>query len=212
MNEEARGRDRRLEIAAVVLLSLAALSTAWASYQAARWHSEQAKAQMTATASRVEASRAADLANGQTEVDVATFVQWVDAHVRNEIELEAFYEARFRAEFVPAFDAWIATDPFANADAPLTPFLLPEYELAATEDAERLEDEAEAAANEARQHIESADNYVLAVVLFAAALFFAAISTKLDILKARVILLALAWVIYLGAVAWIATFPVSITA
>ena len=210
MTDTTTSQERRLEVFAVVLLALAALSTAWASYQSARWRSEQAQAQTRATASRVESTRASDLANGQTEVDVATFIQWVDARAHNEVELAGFYETRFRDEFVPAFEAWIATDPFANPDAQLTPFALPDYQLAAAEESEQLETKAEAASADAREDIQRADNYVLSVVLFAAALFFAGISTKLATAKGRAAILGLGWVVYLGAVIWIATFPVSV--
>jgi hypothetical protein len=118
-------------------------------------------------------------ANTQTEIDVATFTQWVDAYARHETELAAFYRRRFRNEFQPAVAAWVATHPLKSATAPLTPFAMPSYRLAATAKAERLQAAAEAAATEARRDIQHADNYVLAVVLFSAALFFGGISTRL---------------------------------
>ena len=49
--------------------------------------------------------------DAQTQIDVATFTQWVDAYAREETLLADFYFARFRAEFKPAVDAWIATRP-----------------------------------------------------------------------------------------------------
>jgi hypothetical protein len=110
---------------------------------------------------------------------VATFTQWVDAYARHETELAAFYRRRFRNEFQPAVAAWVATHPLKSATAPLTPFAMPSYRLAATAKAERLQAAAEAAATEARRDIQHADNYVLAVVLFSAALFFGGISTRL---------------------------------
>ena len=42
---------------------------------------------------------------------MASFFQWVDAYVRGEGELAEFYFRRFRAEFKPAVNAWIATRP-----------------------------------------------------------------------------------------------------
>ena len=48
----------RMELAATLLLVLATVATAWASYQASRWHSEQAEAQSRATALRLESTRA----------------------------------------------------------------------------------------------------------------------------------------------------------
>lgn len=52
---------------------------------------------------------------------------------------------------------------------------------------------------------------MLAVVLFATALFFAGISTKLDIPSMRWTLLALGWTIFLGTAIWLATLPVQLT-
>ena len=200
-----------VELAAMLLLALAAVATAWSSYQANRWNGEQVKAGARTNAIRIEAARAADLANAQTEVDVATFMQWVDAHARDETELTDFYIRRFRKEFKPAFNAWLATDPLENARAPLTPFAMPEYQLAATEDAERLDAEAEVSAATVRRNIQRSSNYVLGVVLFAVALFFAGMSAKLGSPAARKTLLVLGWVVFLGTVVWIATFPISLS-
>jgi hypothetical protein len=211
MTDVAKPEDRWLEILSVVLLALAALSTAWASYQSAQWHGEQAQAQTRATASRLESTRASGVANREGQIDVAIFIQWVDARARGETELEAFYEARFREEFVPAFEAWIAAEPFTNPDAPLSPFATPEYQLDATRQAERLEAQATAASEEAREDIQRADNYVLAVVLFASALFFAGMSTKLGTPRARAVILGLGYLVFLGTVVWIATFPVTVS-
>ena len=67
-----------VEIAATVLLAFAAVATAWSSYQATRWNGEQAKTAGSVNKIRIEAARAAGLANAQQQVDVATFMQWVD--------------------------------------------------------------------------------------------------------------------------------------
>jgi hypothetical protein len=81
-------------------------------------------------------NRSAALANRQAQIDVATFTEWVDARASHRTELADFYRTRFRDEFRPAFAAWIATRPFDNRDAPRTPFAMPQYRLAATQDAE----------------------------------------------------------------------------
>ncbi len=169
----------RVEVVATVLLACAAVATAWSSYQASRWNGEQAKAASRTNAIRIDAARAQGLAEAQTEIDVATFIQWVDAYVRTETELADFYFKRFRKEFKPAVNAWIATRPLRNPNAPLTPFAMPQYQLAATAEADRLDAEAEVSSALVRRNIQRATNYVLAVVLFAVALFFAGMSTKL---------------------------------
>ena len=127
-----------------------------------------------------------------------------------EAELVRFYRERFRAEFKPAFDAWLATKPLKTEGAPLTPFAMPQYRLAARAEAERLDQAAEVLAAQVRRYIQRASNYVLGVVLFAVALFFAAMSTKLTALGLRKAILAVGLVIFVGTVVWIATFPVSV--
>jgi hypothetical protein len=211
MEGAAAGRsDRRLELATTVLLAIAAVATAWAAYQSARWHGEQAKAQSASIAARVESTRAANVANRQAQIDVALFTQWVDAYARDETELAGFYRRRFRPGFQPAFGAWVATRPRTNPDAPLSPFAMPQYELAATAQADRLEAQAAASSESVGQYIQRADNYSLAVVLFAAALFFAGISTRLPSRTARTVVLALGYTLFLGSLIWVATFPVSL--
>ena len=206
-----RSRRDWVEIVATVLLALAAVATAWSSYQAARWNGEQAKTSSAVNKARIEAARASDLANAQTEVDVATFSSWVDAYARKESVLADFYFKRFRKEFKPAVNAWLATRPLRNPTAPLTPFAMPEYRLAATAEAEGLDRRAEELAAQARRNIQRSTNYVLGVVLFAVALFFAGMSTKLKSVGPRRALLLVGWVVFAGAAAWIAASPVSVS-
>jgi TRAP-type C4-dicarboxylate transport system permease small subunit len=207
-----RGRPGRVvEIVATVLLAVSAVATAWGSYQASRWTGDQASSFSAATAARLESTRASDLANAQKQVDIALFIQWVDAYARDQPDLLDFYRARFRDEFEPAVDAWLATEPLKNEDAPLTPFAMPEYRVAAEQDAARLEAEAEVLAARARTDIQRATNYVLGVVLFAIALFFAGISTKLASVRLRATVVGIGSVVFLVALGWIATFPISVS-
>ena len=203
--------DRHFELLATVLLAVAAVATAWASYQSARWHGEQAKSQSASIAARVESTRTANVANRQVQIDVALFTQWVDAYARDETELAAFYRKRFRDEFRPAFNTWVATKPRTNPAAPLSPFAMPQYKLAATAQADRLEAQAGEASERVGRFIQRADNYSLAVVLFAASLFFAGISTRLASPTPRMAILALGYTLFLGSLIWIATFPVSLS-
>jgi hypothetical protein len=202
---------RRVEVVATVLLSVAAVATAWSGYQATRWNGEQAKASGTTNKLRVEAARAQGLSEAQTQVDIATFVQWVDAYALDRTMLADFYFKRFREELKPAVNAWIATRPLKNPSAPLTPFAMPEYKLAAAADAQRLDAEAELSSATVRRNIQRASNYILGVVLFSVSLFFAGMSTKLGDLRLRVITLALGCVVFLGAFIWIVTSPVSVS-
>jgi hypothetical protein len=202
--------DHRLELLATALLALAAVATAWATYQSARWHGKQAEAQSASIAARVESDKEANVANRQAQIDVALFTQWVNAYGSRNRKLAVFYEDRFTARFEPAFRAWIATKPLVTPGAPSSPFDMSEYKLAALQESERLERVAAAASDAVRLDIQRADNYTLAVVLFAVTLFFAGISTKLRERSSRIVILALGYTIFLGTAVWIATFPVTV--
>jgi hypothetical protein len=206
------GRPKRdwVEILATLLLALAAVATAWSSYQANRWNGEQAKASGRTNGIRIQATHAASLAEAQTQVDVATFIQWADADIENDKVRADFDRDRFRKEFRPAFTAWMATRPKENPGAPPTPFAMPEYRLAATAEAERLDQAATESSAAVSANVQRATNYVLGVVLFAVALFFAGMSTKLSAAGLRTVMLAVGWIVFLGAAAWVATSPMSV--
>ena len=200
----------RAEIVATALLAVAAVATAWSGYQATRWNGEQAKASARTNAIRIEAARAQGLAEAQTEVDIATFIQWVDAYALGRTEVTDFYFRRFREEFKPAFNAWVASKPLTNLRAPLTPFVMPHYELAAAEEAAQLDADAEVSSANVRRNIQRASNYVLAVVLFSVSLFFAGMSTKLTVARLRTLTLGVGCAVFLVTVVWLAMQPVSI--
>jgi hypothetical protein len=208
---EQNAAGRRLELGATVLLALATVATAWAAYESRQWTGEQSQGYSRATTKRIAVNRVSGLANRQVQIDVATFIQWVDAHARHERSLAAFYRARFRDEFKPAFAAWLAARPFTNPQAPPTPFAMPEYRLKTDAEATDLELTAAAASLQAKDANQNADNYMLAVVLFASSLFFAGIATKLQTTAARRAILALGVILFVGTVGWVATFPTHVT-
>ena len=204
-----RGRDWQ-ELLVTVLLVVAALATSWSSYQATRWNGEQAVAAGRTNAIRIEAARADGTARTQTQVDVATFIAWADADLRGETKVADFYVDRFREEFRPAYEAWIAQRPLTNADASSSPFVMDEYQVAAKNRAAELDAAAEASAAEVRINLQRSSNYVLTVVLYAIVLFFAGMSTRLGNRRLRWVTTIAGTVVLLGALAWLATFPVSV--
>jgi hypothetical protein len=211
VNDETSSTDRWLDWVATALLALATVATAWAAYQSRQWTGEQAQGYSRATAKRIEVNRDAALANRQVQIDVATFIQWVDATEQNRDALADFYRERFRDEFEPAFAAWLAEKPLTNPTAPPTPFVMPQYRLAASTEADALDAAAAADSERAKDANERANNYMLAVVLFASSVFFAGMSTKLRTRSARWALLGLGSVLFLGTVIWLATLPIQLT-
>ena len=207
----AEARHTRIDWLSTLLLALAAVATAWSTYQSAQWRGEQASNTGKSTAARIQSAGATTHAGQLTQVDIATFVQWTDATVGGSPGLARFYRERFRPEFRPAFDAWIATDPLHNHDAPETPFAMPQYQLAEQARGVSLDRQAAAYADHAAAANHRADEYMLGVVLFATSLFFAGISTKIAAGRQRVVVLSLGYAILLGALLWLATLPVQFT-
>jgi hypothetical protein len=203
-------RQHRVEFLCTVLLAVAAVATAWSTYQSQRWRGEQAADSTKATAAHIESSQASTRAGQHTQIDIATFSQWVDADAAGKRKLARFYRRRFRHEFRPAFVAWIATSPRTNPQAPLSPFAMRQYRVAEAVQGERLNTAAGVHSDAAGEANQRSGNYVLAVVLFAVALFFAGMSTKLRSLGKQEVLLVLGWLLFLGTAAWVATFPVTL--
>jgi hypothetical protein len=188
--KEAVRRDRRVELLAAIMLSIATVVTAWSAYQATRWSGDQAENYTRASATRTESVRNSTLANRQILIDVDTFLNWLDAMQSGDRDLADDIHDRMRQEFLPAFNAWLATAPRGTIPDG-TPFELPEYRLAAEQEAKRLETEAATLFEEGNESNRVGDDFVLAAVLFASVLFFSGLAGTFDSLRAQVFLLIL---------------------
>ena len=193
-----------------LLLTLAAVLTAWASYQAAHLRSEQGLAGNRSTAARIQANRATSIANRNIQIDVATFVQWLDAKERGDAKVATFYLRRFRPEFKPAFQAWLAAKPFTSRKAPLTPFAMAEYKPAALTESDALEAKGALESKASQAFVKRADKYTLCVVMFALALFFAGFSTRVHSESSRIAVLTVGWTVLIVTAVWMATFPATL--
>jgi hypothetical protein len=211
--DDGRGRpprmERMLEIGAVLLLSVTTLFTAWSGYQAARWSGEQSQHYAKASATRIMAQQQANTA-GQLRIDdLLYFNEWLDARRAGDSDLAEIYRRRFRPEFVPAFDAWLAQKPFTNPAAVPGPLYMPQYRLADLATSAKLDAAADALYEAGTDAKTYDDRYILATVFFAAVLFFAGISLRLDWRPLRVVVLGMACVLLLGGIGFVLTLPVA---
>jgi hypothetical protein len=117
--------DRWSEIISAIILGIVTIATAWSGYQAARWGGVQSTLYSRAGALRTESTRASTQAGQLMQIDIGLFTNWINAYASDNRPLTDFYEKRFRQEFKPAFEAWLATDPANNPDAPASPFAMP---------------------------------------------------------------------------------------
>jgi hypothetical protein len=108
---------------------------------------------------------------------------------------------------VPAFEAWLASDPLHDRNAPASPLLVPEYHIANFEHADRLEANAAEHFVGGEEATERADQYVLVTVFLAAVLFFAGISLRFAWWPMRVSIVALGVVFLVIAVIRILGLP-----
>ena len=185
-------REKRFEVVATVLLAFAALATAWTGYQASLWDGVQSSNYTQASAARTQAAQLRTEANQYRLADLSVFENYVDATIDGDDELASFYRDRFRPEFVSAFEAWEALDPFNDPNVPPSPFAMSDYQLAPDEQAKAFEVRASALFNEGEDANTYSDIYTMSTLLFAIVLFFAAISERFDYIRMRVLLLSLA--------------------
>ncbi len=200
--------ERLFDIIATVLLSIGALATSWAGYQSVRWGGVQAGKYSEASQLRVESTRTSTIAGQQQVIDVGLFTSWLNAYAVSNTDLVTFYRQRFRPEFKPAFENWIATRPKLNPNAPASPFVLPEYRLELNEKAARLDAESVKAFKEAETANELGDKYVLQTVILAAVLFFTGFSQQMKWLPGRAILLGAALLMLVFSLYRIMSYPV----
>ncbi len=175
-----------------VILAVATIATASSGYQAARWGGVQSKSFSHAGAMRTESVRASNEAHSLKNLDVWLFGQWVNATLLEEQEVATFYERRFREEFRPAFDDWMASDPYNNPDAALSPFDLPSYSLASEEMSQQHASEAEESFNQGTEANQHSIAYVLNTVILATVLFLGGIVNRFTWPPARITITALA--------------------
>ena len=170
--------DFFVDVAAVGLISLATVLTAWCGYQAARWSTLATRQYQEASSTRLGAATHAARANALEIVDINLFLQYIIAVDENHIAVRDFIVKRFRPEMRPAFAAWLAAHPLTNPSAPTSPFVMPQYRLGENELASKMQATAGEKFAAAQQANETGDDYVRLTVIFAAVSFLAGISTR----------------------------------
>jgi hypothetical protein len=200
--------ERIMELVATLLLAIATLGIAWSGYQGARWNGRQAEEYSAANGVRSHANRATTEADQERTQDLLNFNRWLEVETEGNQQLADLYQRRFRPEFLPAFEAWLAEDPLNNPNAEASPLRRKEYKVAALERAERLEDVGDKDFTAGKEATEHTDSYVLTTVFFAAVLFFAGISMRFVWQRMRIAVLALGWLFLVYAIVLVASQPI----
>lgn len=188
--------DRWVELLSAIVLSLATILTAWCGYQATRWSGVQAENYSLASDYRTQAAQITNQMLVRQNMDVGLFVQYAAAVSIGNDKLADFLYQRFPPELRTATDAWLATDPLHNPNAPRSPFDMPEYVLPEKAQAAQLEAQAKEAFETANDANEKGDEYVLYTIIFAAVLFLGGISGKFQWRVIDALLLAMATITF----------------
>jgi hypothetical protein len=206
--ENAKPRHTLFEPAALLLLSLATVGTAWCSFQAAAWGGvSQRNMNLSAAASRRAVTD--QLQSYQMALlDVLLFTQHINARANSNAILSRFYADRFRGEAKTAFNSWLATQPYDNPNAPPHPFVTNLYKPRLLDQARIEESDSQRLWQQAGEAGRTSRSYVLITVLLASVLFCGGTAAKFDTPWTRRLALLLGLCAFLFALARLLLLPV----
>jgi hypothetical protein len=200
-------RDRLISITEAVLLSVVALLAAWSGYAAAKWSTESRVEIATASSLRIESGRADADAFELRSYDSSTFEDWFSAFIAGDKTAMRLAERRFRPDFKVAFDAWRATKPDTNPEAPRGPTYMPQYKRPGADEARLLDERAKANFHDGEKDGSTADKYVRLTVVLASILFLVGISTHFPYRSVRYGLIGLSIALLVLSLVQLAALP-----
>ena len=207
-DEHRHAHDRALGIAEAVVLSVVTLLAAWSGYSAAKWSTESRLKLSEASATRTQANRAFQESLTFRVGDATTFNAWFAAYLTKNANGMRLAEKRFRPEYKVAFDAWMATHPFTNPNAPPGAQSMPQYKPTGQAQSRVLDAKADDLTSEGEHDGETADDYVRTTVILASVLFLVGISSHFAIRSVRIGVLTLASVLLVAAAIAVIRLPV----
>jgi hypothetical protein len=190
-------RQRVVDTTATVILSIAAVGTAWATFQASQWSGRENDSLSASSASRSKAIQATSQAARTEQLDTTIWLQWLAAFRAGDTAQAKFLRERFRPGLLKAHKVWVARAVVAPdgklISAPAgTPFTEPQYSVPDASRADSLTEEAEQQLATSQDASSRSTRYVLIAVVLALVLFFAGIATKFRNPKLQTALIALA--------------------
>lgn len=164
----------------LLLLSLATVGTAWCSFQAASWQGVSQRLMNLSAASGRRAASDEHKAFQLAVLDVMLFSEYINARAASNEFIARFYADRFRGDAKVAFNAWIATNPFENSNAPPHPFVPSLYKPKLLDSAEEAQSESQRLWEQAGNAGRNGRTYVLMTVLLASALYCGGTASKFN--------------------------------
>jgi hypothetical protein len=189
-------RQRLLDSWTAIILAVAAVATAWASFQASQWSGAQSDAQSASAMARSDAGRAASEATGAQIVDSQMWLSWLNSTANKQVERANFYELRFSPPLAVAQKEWLSGVKLDGNGDPVvvpsgTPMDLPVYLVPEAAKSQALADQAEQDLIVADAAAGNSTKFVLLALMFALVLFFASIATKFAAPRIQAVLILL---------------------
>ena len=204
---DAATQNRRLVIIEAIVLSIVAVVAAWSGFSAAKWSTESSLTLAKASTERTKANRAYEGALTFRVDDAVMFNAWLGAVESGNQAAVRIAERRFRPEYLPAFNAWLATHPFTNANAPSGPQYMPQYHPTGLAESVALDATADRLYAEGQDDAGHADDYIRTTVILASVLFLVGIASHFPIRRVRTGLVAVGVCLLVFAGLLIATLP-----
>ena len=186
---------------------MVAIIAAWSGFSAAKWSTESSIKLTRAAATQFAANRAFDLSQTLRVGDATMFNAWFGAYTDGRVRATAVAVRRFRPEYRVAFDAWLATHPFTNPNAPPGPQSMPEYHPTGLAASVLLNAEARAGYKEGEHAAAVSDDYVRTTVILGSVLFLIGISSHFPVRGARIGMVSVGVALLVFAVVLILTLP-----
>lgn len=211
MSESSAPEPKRpwFEPACAVLMALAAVATAWCSYQSSAWSGESSD--LAGQAAKLQRlTNAQHLESRQIEaMQMRLFTEAIDAQMSGNEKLARFYTDRFADELKPAYEKWIALKPFENTAAPASPFVRALYSPRFEQEVGDGHAQAERAETQSSIAGHVASSYLSNTVSLATVLLFAATAEKFDQRRVRWASLGFAVAVFLFSAIRTAMLPVT---
>ncbi len=173
------------EPACAILMAVASVATAWCSYQSSCWSDRSSN--LDGSAAKLQRQEMAQhLESRQVEaIQMRLVMEVIDARMEGNEKLASFYADRFADELKPAYEKWMAQNPFDNPTAAPHPFVPGLYEPRFEQEVRNAHVAAARAEEDSNAAGHYASSYLSNTVSLATVLLFAATAEKFDQRRVR---------------------------
>lgn len=191
------------------LLGLSSLGSLWSAYQSNLWNRIQTFQLSTSAALSREAHDKTTRTLQQRTLDAALFVEYARDIDNGDTRMAEFVLERMRPDLRDTIRAWAALHPLQTQQAPASPFVMPQYEIAADAEVADLGSRSANAYDQAQHANVTSGSYNLLTVLYGASLFLAGLAAAMDDRRARLPTLLTSFAFFLIATGALTRLPVA---